>query len=287
IILGAGAFGAYKYVNKIKNVELKSTDSELKVSEETVKKSERHNVKNILLLGVDEEENVSDTIMILSLDKDDKSAKITSVMRDTQVFLGDDKVNKINYAYNYGGPELTITTLNELFDLDINKYAKVSFDGLANVVDYLGGIELNITEQERLVINRTSELKAVSSSGKVTLNGKQALAYSRIRSIDSDYVRTSRQRDVMLGIFKKAKGVEVTSYPKVISDLSSNVQTNLSLTELLDMAGYVMSLNTDSLNEFRIPMDGTTQDIVDEFYYLGWDKELNTKELHKFIYGEE
>ncbi len=243
LILG-GAFGAYKYLNRIKNVKLQGSDEELKISQETQEKSKKENIENILLLGVDNEENATDTIMVLSLDKDDNTAKLTSIMRDLSVNLGKGKdIHKINYAYHYGGIEGTVSTLNKLFELDIKKYAKIDFEGLKTAIDYIGGVEekyakidfeglktaidyiggveVNVTPAESKIIG-------LNKSGNVTLNGNQALAYSRIRKIDSDFNRTNRQRNVMLAAFNKVKSIPVTSYPKIISDLSSNIETNLS-----------------------------------------------------------
>lgn len=278
-IILCGIFGTYKYINRIKNVKLQGSDEELKVSQETQEKSKKENIENILLLGVDKEENATDTIMILSLDKDENTAKLTSVMRDTYVDQGEGKANKINYAYHYGGVEGTVSTLNELFNLDINKYALIDFDGLVEIIDYLGGINLNIIEQER-------KLCGASKSGNVVLNGKEALAFSRIRKIDSDFSRTARQREVMFAILKKCKEIQLTSYPSVISDLSSNVQTNLSTMEMLSIAKYLLTLDMNNLNDFRVPIDGTTKDNLNGVYHLDWDKEANVKALHEFIYGE-
>ena len=234
------------------------------------------------MLGVDNEENASDAMMVFSLDEDTNTAKLTSIMRDLSVDLGPNaKKHKINYAYNVGGVEESVKVVNREFDLDINKYVKVSFDGLVDVIDYIGGININITESERKIIG-------ASKSGNVTLNGKQALEYSRIREIDSDYQRTSRQRKVLMAIFNKAKSIPVSSYPKAISDLSSNVETNLSTFELLDLAKAVMSLSSEDLEGFRIPIDGTSHDSMDKgIYYLEWDRAANKKAIHDFIYGTE
>lgn len=280
-IIVAGGFGAYKYINRIKTIQLKGTNEELSISSETEEKSRKENITNILLLGVDNEENASDAMMVFSLDKDTNTAKLISIMRDLSVDLGPNaKKHKINYAYNVGGVEESVKVVNREFDLDINKYVKVSFDGLVDVIDYIGGININITESERKIIG-------ASKSGNVTLNGKQALAYSRIREIDSDYQRTSRQRKVLMAIFNKAKSISVSSYPKALADLSSNVETNLATFELLDLAKAVMSLNSDDLEGFRIPVDGTSHDSMDKgIYYLEWDRDANKKALHEFIYGE-
>ena len=234
------------------------------------------------MLGIDNQENASDAMMVFSLDKDTNTAKLTSIMRDLSVDLGPNaEKHKINYAYNVGGVEESVKVVNREFDLDINKYVKVSFDGLVDVIDYIGGININITESERKIIG-------ASKSGNVTLNGKQALAYSRIRKIDNDYQRTSRQRKVLMAIFNKAKSISVSSYPKALADLSSNVETNLSTFELLDLAKAVMSLSSDDLEGFRIPIDGTSHDSMDKgIYYLEWDRAANKKAIHDFIYGTE
>ena len=281
-IIVAGGFGAYKYINRIKTVQLKGTNEELGISSETEEKSKKENITNILLLGIDNQENASDAMMVFSLDKDTNTAKITSIMRDLSVDLGPNaEKHKINYAYNVGGVEESVKVVNREFDLDINKYVKVSFDGLVDVIDYIGGININITESERKIIG-------ASKSGNVTLNGKQALAYSRIRKIDNDYQRTSRQRKVLMAIFNKAKSISVSSYPKALADLSSNVETNLSTFELLDLAKAVMSLSSDDLEGFRIPIDGTSHDSMDKgIYYLEWDRATNKKAIHDFIYGTE
>ena len=281
-IIAAGGFGAYKYINRIKTVQLKGTNEELGISSETEEKSKKENITNILLLGIDNEENASDAMMVFSLDKDTNTATLTSIMRDLSVDLGPNaEKHKINYAYNVGGVEESVKVVNREFDLDINKYVKVSFDGLVDVIDYIGGININITESERKIIG-------ASKSGNVTLNGKQALAYSRIRKIDNDYQRTSRQRKVLMAIFNKAKSISVSSYPKAISDLSSNVETNLSTFELLDLAKAVMSLSSNDLEGFRIPIDGTSHDSMDKgIYYLEWDRAANKKAIHNFIYGTE
>lgn len=281
-IIAAGGFCAYKYINRIKTVELKGTNEELSISSETEEKSKKENITNILLLGIDNEENASDAMIIFSLDKDTNTAKLTSIMRDLSVDLGPNaEKHKINYAYNVGGVEESVKVVNREFDLDINKYVKVSFDGLVDVIDYIGGININITESERKIIG-------ASKSGNVTLNGKQALAYSRIRKIDNDYQRTSRQRKVLMAIFNKAKSISVSSYPKAISDLSSNVETNLSTFELLDLAKAVMSLSSEDLEGFRIPIDGTSRDSMDKgIYYLEWDRDVNKEALHNFIFENQ
>ncbi len=289
----------YKYMNRLKVVQLNlgtaTTEKEIKeklnVSEEIEKKSIEHNIENILILGIDNKENASDTIMVLSIDKGTKSLKLTSIMRDLYVDLPGD-ADKINYAYNIGGVEYTISTLNKLFNLDIKKYIKINFEGFVNIIDYLGGLELNITEAERsimndkLVIDGVYDEDKVTKSGDVLLNGHQALAYSRVRIIDSDFVRTQRMRNIMMGVFEKIKEEPVTKYPKIISDLSSNVTTNIETMDMLNMGKFMISVDSNNIKQFRVPIDGTTVDSdTNGVYNLKWNVEENINAFHNFIYN--
>jgi LCP family protein required for cell wall assembly len=285
ILIGSGVV-AYNKINRINKVELNASNEELNVSEETAQESKEKHITNIVLLGVDQAENASDSIMILSLDKDNNTVKLTSIMRDLYVNFGQDKANKINYAYHYGGVQLTISKLNELFNLDISKYAKVDFDGFMKIVDTFGGYEVNLTEPQRKEVNKKLGYESVTKAGQVTLNGEQTAAYARIRVIDSDFKRTERQREIMFEILKKAKSLPVTSYPGVASQLTSYVETNLSTGECIDLGKSILSISNGSAKEFRIPIDGTTKDFTAGVYHLEWDKDTNVKALHDFIYGD-
>lgn len=288
IILGTFAmlfiviFILYKNTNKMQYKDIKLPDSELGINEEMVTKEDERNITNILLLGVDNEEDASDSIMVLSINKDKSSLKLTSIMRDSYIFFGDDKVNKLNYAYHYGGPELSIKTINENYDLDIRDYVKVDFNGLDNIIDGLGGIEMDITSEELPIIN------GLKKGGKQTLNGAQAVIYSRIRKVgNNDYGRTDRQRKVMQEILRKLNSVPVTQYPKLISSLSEYVETSISTTELVGMASKSSGFKNSRMEELRIPLDGTHKDeYINNLFYLKWNKEKNVQGIHDFIYGE-
>ncbi|MBU3197506.1 LCP family protein [Clostridium algidicarnis] len=288
IILGTFAvlfiviFVLYKSTNKMKYKDIKLPDSELGINEEMITKEKDKNITNILLLGVDDEENASDSMMVISMNKDKGNLKLTSIMRDSYIFFGDDKVNKINYAYHYGGPELSVKTVNENYDLDIRDYVKVDFDGLDNIIDGLGGIEMDITSEEVPLI------KGLKKHGKQTLTGSQAVDYSRIRKVGTnDYGRTDRQRKVMQEILGKLSSMSVTQYPKVISSFSEYVETSISTTELLGMASKASGFKNSSMEELRIPIDGTHKDeYIDDIFYLKWEREENVKAIHNFIYGE-
>ncbi|MBU3228018.1 LCP family protein [Clostridium algidicarnis] len=275
-------FVLYKNTNKMKYKDIKLPDSELGINEEMITKEKDKNITNILLLGVDDEEDASDSMMIISMNKDKGNLKVTSIMRDSYIFFGDSKVNKINYAYHYGGPELSVKTVNENYDLDIRDYVKVDFDGLDNIIDGLGGIEMDIKSEEVPLI------KGLKKDGKQTLTGSQAVDYSRIRKVGTnDYGRTDRQRKVMQEIFGKLSAMSITQYPKLISSFSEYVETSISTTELLGMASKASGFKNSSMEELRIPIDGTHKDeYIDDIFYLKWEKEENVKAIHNFIYGE-
>ena len=198
----------------------------------------------------------------------------------------------------YGGPELTIRTINEYFGLNIEKYALVNMQCLVAIVDALGGVKLDVTPAESGAIRRlnASSVGAKDGSGKyisdavpsgeqVLLNGKQVLAYSRIRKSDSDYARTSRQRNVLVAIAKKMQGVNVLQLTGIVTAMLQYVETNLSFDEIMSIASVCMKADLNALAEFRIPADGTYDSGM---YGTTWcikpDFEANAKALHQFIY---
>ena len=165
---------------------------------------------NILLLGTDNryESDVygrTDSMILLSVNLPERQAKLTSLMRDIWVQLDGHGGQKLNAASVYGGPELTMATVNRYFDLNVGEYVLINITGLAEVIDKLGGVELTVTEDERKALNKglfnlseESGMTKLEQSGEnVHLNGNQAVAYARIRQIDSDYRRTERQRALL------------------------------------------------------------------------------------------
>lgn len=272
--------------SKSNNEEVNENTTKDKISGDLeVENNNENKIINILLLGIDKEENVSDTIMILSLSKEKKTVKLISIMRDTYIYQGEGMANKINYAYHYGGVNGSIDTVNTVFNLDISKYVKVDFDNLISIVDYLDGVEVNIDEKEREYINACCKNTSLITSGDVTLNGEQALVFSRIRKIDSDFQRTERQRKVMFGIYNKIKNMDVLKYPKTFYTFSKSSETNMSIVELLEVGNFIMHSDENNYSNLRIPLDGTTSDSTIGVYHLNWDEEVNKQALYDFIYS--
>jgi len=154
------------------------------------------------LLGIDAEDGQagrSDSIIILTIDTLHSKVKLTSIMRDSYVNIPGRGMDKINHAYAFGGPELSLRTINENFNLNIKEFASLDFTTLPRVIDTVGGIELTLTPEEVNVVNQGSPAmakkigtttSALIGSGKLKLDGTQALTYARIRKIDNDYERT-------------------------------------------------------------------------------------------------
>lgn len=257
---------------------------------------------NILLLGTDARGSTkylrTDTMIVLSINTRTNETKLASIMRDIWVQIPGVGGQKLNAACVYGGPELTIRVINENFGLNIQKYALVNMQCLVAVVDALGGIEMDVTPGESRAISRlnASSVGAADGSGKyvsagvpsgngVVLDGKQALAYARIRKSDSDYARTSRQRTVLVAIAKKLQQQNVLALAGIVTNMLQYVETNLSFDEIMAIAGVCVKADLNNLQEFRIPADGTYQDgMFGNTWCIKLDAEANAKALHEFIY---
>ena len=215
-------------------------------------------VKNILLIGEDtREEQISDTsradsAIIASVNIDTGKITLTSVLRDLYVYFeanGEGQYDKINGAASMGGMKEYIKTVERYYKIQIDNYAVVNFASFPKIIDSLGGVTITITDREINEINNHPkrygnvyiEKSYEGTEGKQKLNGKQALAYCRIRKIDTDNARADRQKTVLLQVFKKMKGSSTTELLKVVNDLVGYVYTGYSKKELLSLATYALS----------------------------------------------
>lgn len=277
------------------------TDKDLGISEDSPKSSET-GVINILLFGLDSRvENKlsrSDTIMIATIDKKNQVIKLTSLMRDMYVPIPGKKDNRINAAYIFGGPSLAIKTVNTNFDLDIRHYVTVDFFGLEKIIDQVGGVTIDVKQKEIPYVNaciselnslnkNTKPVSLLKNPGPQTLNGRQAVAYARVRKVgNGDFERTERQRRVLVELFKKAKTINPLKLPGLATTMLPYVETNLSKTEILSLGISVLGFKNKDIVQYRIPVDGTfTQKRIDGMAVLVPDLEKNKALLHDFIYG--
>ena len=308
VLLGTFTFLGIAYIKKNFNYkynEITSDPEELGFEE--VKRDE---IINIALFGVDTRNEKSfkgntDSIMILSVNTTEKKVKIISVLRDTFVPIPKDSGTahrKINSLYAVGGPEYAIKMINSYFALDISEYATVNFNGMAEIIDAVGGIDVVLTEDELPRINSSKHEQAkkyggkaddylVKTAGNNHLNGVQAVAYSRIRYVSNsegtanDYGRTDRQRYIMEQLFNKAITMDKTQYVDLIRALSPYCETSLSFTEILNLAVKVL-LNKPTFEQTRVPfieytMPAPTTAHGSIVYY---DLEFAANIIHAFIY---
>ena len=259
---------------------------------------------NILLLGTDVKYTEytkgqygrSDSMIVMSINLATKQAKLTSFMRDIWVdkLHGVEKGNKLNSACMYGGPALVMRTLNELFGLNLQYYALVNLSSMAEIIDLLGGLDLDVTEVEMKALNKgLFDLSPLSGMEKleeygtgVHLNGNQATAFARIRKIDSDYKRTERQRYVLTSIAKRLQREDAGTIVSVVMKLMECVETNMNFTQLMTIAGVGLEMDMDAVEQLRIPVDGSFKSgTFDGVWCMRIDFDKNKKKVHDFIYG--
>ena len=257
---------------------------------------------NILLLGGDSRSTESygrtDTIIVLSINRDSGEMKMTSIMRDTWVQLSENKNGKINAANVYGGPEMTMRVVNENFGLNIEKYVLVNMYDLVHIIDMFGGVDIEITEGERTQLNKYAEeyldkisgytgATSLEHSGMVHMNGLLAVSYMRIRYTDSDYVRVMRQQRVMIEVAGNAQNMEVDELMAMAEDIFACVETNMTDEELKDLAMSALTVDTEEIGQFRVPADGTFESgTFDGTWMIRADFNKNKELLNDFIYGE-
>lgn len=244
---------------------------------------------NVLLLGADKSNEGSsrtDSIMVASISSGG-AVKLTSIMRDTLVDIEGRGAHKINAAYAYGGAELAMRTVNDAFGLNISRYAVIDFAGFADVVDAMGGVTMSITKQEMQNMNKKNGHKLSGYGDNIVLDGVQAVRYSRIRKIDSDYMRASRQRRLIDAMMKKARTIKnPIDLVKVGSTALKAVKTNMNVVELGVMAGKVLASGGE-VSQFRVPAEGTYESgTKDGVWSIRADLDSNRALLRKFIYGQ-
>ena len=254
-------------------------------------------VKNILLIGEDtREEQISDTsradsAIIASVNIDTGKITLTSVLRDLYVYFeanGEGQYDKINGAASMGGMKEYIKTVERYYKIQIDNYAVVNFASFPKIIDSLGGVTITITDREINEINnhpkRYGNVKL--EAGKHNLTGKQALAYCRIRKIDTDFVRTKRQRTVMNAIIKKMKSSNPFTLYKMASNAAPYIETDMTKSELCSFVAKAGSCAT-STHQARVPFPDTWwYDTINGNSVIAINKEENKKQLIDFIYNK-
>lgn len=281
-------------------------------------------ITNVALFGIDSREvdsfkGLSDSIMILSLNAETKKVKVISVMRDSLVpitYNGKTTYGKINSAYKKG-PEVAIKTLNTIFGLDISEYATVNFYGMADIIDAVGGIDVELAEGELDVYGYVGGLRVnwglngcieeqclymgldpakyyVKEAGLHHLNGVQAVAYARIRhaanieGTNDDFGRTDRQRYVMEQLFNKAVTLNATQYVSLAKSLIPCSETSLSYSQIMSLAVNIL-LASPTFEQSRVPLDEyrmPSKSISGVGSCLYYDLDYAGKVIKAFIYDD-
>lgn len=285
-----------------------NTDNLEEIAEEQIVFNDADHVKatddvvNILLAGVegmhdDEGRGRTDSIMIMSLCKEEKALKLTSILRDSYVQIPGHSNNKINAAYNIGGMPLLVDTIEQNFDIKIDGYIMVGFDGFEAIIDYLGGVKIKISQKEAQYLNTTDYIDNYWNqnlyAGTVLMNGDQALGYARVRYVETgnlygDFGRTKRHRNIINAIFEKLKKESLVNLLGMMPDLMPYVTTNLTRAQCVTFLTDFGTVRPKVLEMNRIPNDdvckigrvnGMSVMIVEDF-------RKNNKDLKEFIYGK-
>lgn len=280
VILGSALAAGYAFLtHKLSNLNYVDVDKSAISINSNVDEALK-DYRNIALFGVDSRDNSfsntrSDCIIIVSINKKTNDVKLTSVYRDTYVNIDGYGLDKITHAYAYGGPELAMSTLNKNLDLNITEFVTVNFETVQTVVDSIGGVTITITNAEASQIG-------LSSGGTYNLDGEEALAYSRIRKIDSDYQRTERMRTVLEAVFDKIKSLDVSTLSKFVDTVLPLISTNISSNEIIGMLPSVIFYNIKDSEGWPYDVNGFSSDA---WYGVPITLKSNVKELHSELFG--
>ena len=303
------------FVSKLSKIEKTKLDMDkIEVNEDISQESQKimKGYQTIAMFGLDNRSNGnlsqgrSDVIMLANINNDTKEVKLVSVYRDTYLDTGDGIFQKCNAAYAKGGPEQAISMLNVNLDLNITDYVTVDFNSIIECVDLLGGVDMEITDDEASLmtgyireLNELTGNKAenLTQGGTYTLNGVQACAYARIRYGGGGNCFTGRkkqrkalQHEKCVENFsarqKKAQQSDLTTVNKLINEVCGDIQTSFSNAELLALASQVFQYSIGDTTGF--PFTKTTRvlskktgDVV-----IPCDLSDNVKELHIFLYED-
>lgn len=299
VLLALLAGGAYYLVGK---VYTKMNYEE--ISSVTTAPMKQEGVVNILLIGNDSRENGedgrSDAMILVSINHDTKKLYMTSLLRDMYVDIPGHKGNRLNAAYSYGGAELLMDTIEQNFDITINRYMLVNFEAFANLVDAVGGVKLELSKEEIEYVNaylveyniltgrpEGTDYMDTSTGGVVHLNGPQALAYSRNRYLGTDFGRTERQRKVLEAVIKQLPATLLTNPVELMNGLLPNLTTNLTQKECYQLSLMGTQLLGYDLVQGSIPLEGTYKNAtIREMAVLEVDFEANKQYIKDTIYGK-
>ncbi|MBQ6381269.1 MAG: LCP family protein [Clostridia bacterium] len=285
VLTGIVGFFGFNLLNKINYVP--SEHSNLYLDSSKLMSNRR--VKNILFIGCDDDSGGSqrsDSVMLVSIDKVHRKLKLTSFMRDTWVYIPDHDYAKLNAAFSYGGAGLLMDTIEYNFGIKIDSYAMVDFEIFSSIIDELGGVDVEVTQKEADFINENTSESV--TAGVNTLNGAEALVYCRIRYLDSDFMRTQRQRKVMSAIVDKVKHAGPFTAYHLAEVILPQVKTDITKWDMLGLGLGALGYLTYDVEQLRIPIDDSyTSEYFGDQQALSIDFDKNKSALREFIYESE
>lgn len=290
-----GVFYIYGYsiINKMTRAELDEDDLGISTNDYS-------SVKNIALLGLDSQEDTdtgrSDAVLILTIDKKRNTIKMTSIARDSYVYIDGYGNDKLTHAYAYGKSQLTVKTLNENYGLEITDYVTMNFFEFARIIDYIGGVTVDVDDAECVEMNTNIipwlnhigvPCEPVLQSGVQLLSGGQALSYARIRYTDSDIVRGNRQKEVMTAMFEKVKTMNPLKLPNLASMILEECATSLSTNEIISLGMWAV-LSGPEIEQLSIPNSNFSSrggTIGGVWYYI-YDLDEASSDIYDFIFDK-
>ncbi len=297
VVLAAIAVVASK-ISKLDIVEL--DPDKLSISDELT--YDETGYLNVALFGLDTRANSdemgsrSDTIMIASLNRETKEVKLCSVYRDTLLQQKDESYNKANAAYSFGEEQDAVAMLNRNLDMDINHYVTVDFSAMVDVIDALGGLDIEVDQEEvdningyivEIIENTGVGSLGIMEPGMHHMNGVQATAYARIRYTQGDdFRRTERQRDVLKKIGEKAQSANLATLNLIIDRVFPKVRTNFTLPEILAYAKDVKKYELGETIGFPFEKDTMIYENAGDSV-LPVDLASDVKKMHNYFYGED
>ncbi|MBE6837043.1 MAG: LytR family transcriptional regulator [Ruminococcus sp.] len=260
-------------------------------------------VYNVLLIGTDSRDNKSrgrsDSMILMSINKKTEEIHMTSFMRDSYVSIPGKNNNRINAAYAYGGAELLMDTIEQNFKIKVDKYVRVNFFSFMEVIDAVGGVTITVSDAEVNVMNvyirelnillgKNTNDGMLSGGGTYNLTGKQALGYCRVRYVgNADFQRTQRQRDVLMKVFEKAKGLSLTELDNFLDVLLPKLTTNIQSDEIFSLIMSSPKYFGYDVYQHRVPADKTYKGMtISGMSVLGIDFDKNIEMLRKEVYNK-
>jgi len=295
ILVFSGCFYAYAYsvISKIKRDPLDTNNLGISTSDYS-------SVKNIALLGIDSREDNntgrSDAIVILTVDKKHKKLKMTSIARDTYASVDGHSKDKLTHAYAYGKSQLAVKTLNQNFNLEITDYVTVNFFEFARIIDYVGGVTVDVDEAEMNEMNTNIipwlvvmgiPCELITTPGTQLLSGGQAVCYARIRHTDNDIQRGNRQKEVLTSMFDQVKKINPLKLPKLASMIVNECETSMATNDIMSLGMWAVLLSPKfeqlSIPNENVPSSGKT---IGGVWYYVYDLIAAQKEIKDFIFEE-